>query len=1322
MLSLFPFGARPAAVSDTVNLSLILRGTTPDTLPVQPGATVAILGSTVGRTINLPTDAAARGLDAGTTVNIQGNAADFALARNGTTVEVLDGGNRVVAQLAAGSEPGALRFADGGVAMTAADGGIVVGGTPLSADTALEGDSLDLDPALATGDAFADSSSLPATPAATNLQIILQNGAPEPLEIAPGFHAEVLGDTGERTVNLREGAAASGLDAGTTVNIEGESGAFTLARNGTTLEVRDAQGTVVAQLAAGAEAGALRFDDGGAAVTVTDQAITVGGRAVPADDEIAAGSVDLDAALSSAPAFGGATKTDNAAPEVTSLLDSQSVALDSFFEIPVDTSAFTDPEGDTLSFSVSGKDGGDLPAWLGFDAESTTLFGTSPADSFDPVEVTVTATDAAGNTVGTGLVVTPDGSNTAAGSNNTSAEEAAARDGVSADDTDAEFGLLGPLDFNAAPSAEDTAGDGAGLAPALTQSSSIANLDAFRADSRFSGIDGSGQTVVVIDSGIDLDHPHFGPDANNDGVSDRILAARDFGGDGVDPTALFNAGITSFVHGTHVTGTALSSDPRFTGVAPGADIIHLQVFEERGGDISARGQSIQRALQWVADNEDRFNVSAVNMSLGAPQSFEQGEQVTALSDEFELLNAQGVTVSVAAGNSFDTRRPIEGIGFPAQDASALSVGASFDTRDAFAPFSQRGDNLDVLAPGVDITAASIGGGVTTLSGTSMAAPHVSGLTALAQDLALDTLGRELPVDEMESLIESTGTPVTDPITGVTTPRIDALALGEAILDLGGGQSDGDEQPTRDDFAGDRTTEGRLSLDAPVAGAIQFAGDSDWLRVELQAGVRYLFELRGADSGGGTLADPWMGLVDASGELIRGNDDGGTGRDARFTLTPRESGTFFVRAEDFGLDDTGSFTLSLSRDGLADDFAGDTSTEGRIAVGGSATGTLEVAGDSDWFAATLSAGTRYRVSLNGTETADDTLDDPWLGLFDAEGNFIDGNDDGGPGLNSALEFTAGRSGSFFFAAEAFAGRDTGSFTLELDRLGASDDFAGDPTTQGRIDVGESVTGTIETARDQDWFRFDFAPGQVLGIDLEGQATGAGDLRDPVLSIRDPGGNVLLFNDDGGTGLNSRLEIETTGTGTVFLSARAFSPSDTGSFTLSVEDLRADDFAADPTTTGTVSATAPTRGAIEQVGDVDWLRLSVEAGVTYQVDLEGRATGGGTLSDPLLDGIFDATGQRIAGTFNDDGGVGLNARTSFTAQSDGEVFVAASAFGRATGRYSVEVTAEGLSGAASADLDAAAPTEQVGLVGVANDPAGQSVAAFNALDDIGRIDVG
>ncbi len=347
------------------------------------------------------------------------------------------------------------------------------------------------------------------------------------------------------------------------------------------------------------------------------------------------------------------------------------------------------------------------------------------------------------------------------------------------------------------------------------ESMELVNLDDFQVS--YPSIDGSGYAVVVIDNGFDLDHPAFGPDSDYDGVADRIVYQYDFGDGDADATNYPYSYPTpdrrNYYHGTHVAGIVAET---------GADLITLKVARDSDGAILI--SVVEAALQWVTEHVSEYNVVAVNMSLGFPgvrhtTAVTNGE----FSDELAELMAQGVIVVAAAGNDHGPDSSDVGIAYPAADINAIAVGAVYDANvgeqvfvtptngsltarstqaDRITSFTQRGSLLDVMAPGSRITSAVPGGGFGIANGTSMAVPHVAGTVALAQQLAMQELGRHLSPTELRNLMQDTGVDVIDShtaggvggneddvLTGTTTqlwhtestyPRLNVSALGDAI--------------------------------------------------------------------------------------------------------------------------------------------------------------------------------------------------------------------------------------------------------------------------------------------------------------------------------------------------------------------------------------------------------------------------------------------------------------------------------------------------------------------------------------------------------------
>ena len=209
----------------------------------------------------------------------------------------------------------------------------------------------------------------------------------------------------------------------------------------------------------------------------------------------------------------------------------------------------------------------------------------------------------------------------------------------------------------------------------------------------------------------------------------------------------------------------------------------------------------------------------------------------------------------------------------------------------------------------------------------------------------------------------------------------------------------------------------------VAGAIDTGGDQDWYRVTLTAGQTYTFWTNGAQDPTDTL----ITLRNASGGQVVSNDDGGQELLSLVTFTATSTGTYFVDVSGFDATVTGSYSLFASN-GLwnpADTVADNRNTTGSVAIGESTTVNLNGLGDHDWYAVTLTAGTRYEFVTSGSGTVD-----TFLMVRDATGEGRGENDDGGAGTYSRLVFTPTTSGTYYIDVGAWREQDQGSFTLTV----------------------------------------------------------------------------------------------------------------------------------------------------------------------------------------------------------------------------------------------------------------------------------------------------
>jgi len=269
------------------------------------------------------------------------------------------------------------------------------------------------------------------------------------------------------------------------------------------------------------------------------------------------------------------------------------------------------------------------------------------------------------------------------------------------------------------------------------------------------GARGRGVVVAVIDTGIDYTHPALGGKLAADA---RVIGGYDYVNKDLDP-------MDDNGHGTHVAGIIGADGPGLTGVAPEVKFLAYKVLSSNGGgNASNVVAAIERAVDPDGNGDPADHADVVNLSLGAP-----ADEHDPATQAIETATSAGVLFVVSAGNSHDYYT----VGSPGDAPSAITVGAS-DLKDEIPFFSSGGPvpydfrlKPDVLAPGVNILSLAPNGKTATLSGTSMAAPHVAGVAAL-----LKSIHRDWKPADIKSAI-------------VTT----AEGLGKDVMFQGGGRVD-----------------------------------------------------------------------------------------------------------------------------------------------------------------------------------------------------------------------------------------------------------------------------------------------------------------------------------------------------------------------------------------------------------------------------------------------------------------------------------------------------------------------------------------------------
>ncbi|HYE50314.1 MAG TPA: M10 family metallopeptidase C-terminal domain-containing protein, partial [Azospirillaceae bacterium] len=372
--------------------------------------------------------------------------------------------------------------------------------------------------------------------------------------------------------------------------------------------------------------------------------------------------------------------------------------------------------------------------------------------------------------------------------------------------------------------------------------------------------------------------------------------------------------------------------------------------------------------------------------------------------------------------------------------------------------------------------------VTTENGSAQAG---SDYTALGQTVRIAagqtsaTVTLEVTADAALEADETLTVRLSDPVNAIL-----ALQSAATVTLVN------DDGVAGDDVGVTAPTAGSLAPGGSATGTVERLDDADWYRIELVAGARYVFDLEGAETGAGTLADPLLRLRDADGALLASDDDGGAGLNAQLVYTPRQSGTYFLAAE--GYLGTGSYRLTANVPQPVLSVAGLSLAEGG-AGGRDATLTLSLshAAVRD---VSVRVATRDETATAGTDyTAVDRTVTIRAGESSAQvavGILGDAAAEGDETFTLVLSEVSGAQ------LDPLSG--IGRVTVVNDD-GSADDVGASAATAGQVTPGGRATGTLEAAGDADWYRVALQAGREYTVELVGIGGGGGTLRDPLLSV-------------------------------------------------------------------------------------------------------------------------------------------------------------------------------------------------------------------------------
>jgi len=286
------------------------------------------------------------------------------------------------------------------------------------------------------------------------------------------------------------------------------------------------------------------------------------------------------------------------------------------------------------------------------------------------------------------------------------------------------------------------------------------------------GLNGQGIGVCHLDTGVNYNHAN---------LAGAYAGGYDFVNNDADP-------FDDNGHGTSTAGVLASNHSSFRGIAPGIDLLELKVLDANGNGFFS---DVAAGINWCISNKNNYNIAAVSMSLGTDQTYDRSNSPLTIEPALNILYNNHISPVASTGNTGS----ITGVSYPAVSPFVISVASSYNSNlgtltfnsgnfsctdsgiipNMMACFSNRASFVDLVAPGSNILSTSIGGNFAPKAGTSMAAPHVSGVIALMKQR-----NSQMTVPQVRNILKSTGVQIYDPASGYNFSRIDALSAVDSV--------------------------------------------------------------------------------------------------------------------------------------------------------------------------------------------------------------------------------------------------------------------------------------------------------------------------------------------------------------------------------------------------------------------------------------------------------------------------------------------------------------------------------------------------------------
>jgi hypothetical protein len=450
----------------------------------------------------------------------------------------------------------------------------------------------------------------------------------------------------------------------------------------------------------------------------------------------------------------------------------------------------------------------------------------------------------------------------------------------------------------------------------------------------------------------------------------------------------------------------------------------------------------------------------------------------------------------------------------------------------------------------------------------------------------------------------------------------------------------------DDYSQNQTSPGALRPGASISGEIQYAVDVDRFTLDVEAGKIYTLQLAGSTADLRTLK---FELYDEAGKVIdRLGDQYNNDGPRTFGFTAAANGTYsvLISSSNASLTLHRAYTLSAST-GAIDDFGDTPDKATAVALGATIHGVNTYKGDTDVVKLLLSAGTTYALKLSPDAGETQLLSS--LTLSGADGVQL-GNINGG---GSEYTYTPSTTGYYYASIKA-----NGAAHYQLTPVEAVDDWGANSAKAGRLALGASVTGTLETGGgDRDWFALDIGAGDTYAIALQKAPTdtapASGYLEQTVkLNILNAQGQVLSTVTSGNGGAAPLLAYTAAQAGTYYVEiASTYGYSTNFKYQLSASSVARDVVGDTVASAALLADNVTTKGTLEVSSDADMYKVSVTAGHTYAIQFSSLLQPGQWTSADLS--ASDGTGTVYLRSLNTS--VYGSKSLLYTASKDGELYL-------------------------------------------------------------------